>query len=66
MQANGEDRIRAAHEIEMLTKSSAKCRASMASAGAIQPLVSMLLDPDLVAKEASMLALLNLAAGNER
>ena len=63
----GDEQIRAAEEIRMLTKSSAKSRAYMAASGVIDPLVSMLIDSaDMVAKEASMLALLNLAVGNER
>lgn len=59
-------RIRAAKEIRRLTKTSAKSRAYLAAAGVIVPLVSMLKSANLEAKEAAVLALLNLAVGNER
>lgn len=66
--ANGDVdvRIRAAKEIRRLTKTSAKSRAYLAAAGVIVPLVSMLKSTNLEAKEAAVLALLNLAVGNER
>lgn len=59
-------RIRAAKEIRRLTKTSDKSRAYLAAAGVIVPLVSMLKSANLEAKEAAVLALLNLAVGNER
>lgn len=59
-------RIRAAKEIRRLTKTSAKTRAYLAAAGVIVPLVSMLKSANSEAKEAAVLALLNLAVGNER
>ncbi|CAM8882621.1 unnamed protein product [Rhodiola kirilowii] len=46
--------------------SSANTRSRFAAAGVIQPLVSMLLSVNLDAREASLLALLNLAVRNER
>lgn len=62
----GDKRLRAAKEIRKLTKTSAKSRAYLAAAGVIIPLVSMLKSSNLEAKEAAMLALLNLAIRNER
>ncbi|KAI5055720.1 hypothetical protein GOP47_0029619 [Adiantum capillus-veneris] len=62
----GDSRIRAAHQIRKLTKSSAKCRAYFAAAGVIIPLVSMLKSSAMDVKEAALLALLNLAVRNER
>ncbi|XP_059661281.1 U-box domain-containing protein 3 [Cornus florida] len=60
-------KIQAAREIRKLVrKSSLKTRSKFAAAGVIQPLVSMLLSPNLDAREASLLALLNLAVRNER
>uniref|UniRef100_A0A7N0VBN1 U-box domain-containing protein n=1 Tax=Kalanchoe fedtschenkoi TaxID=63787 RepID=A0A7N0VBN1_KALFE len=46
--------------------SSVKTRSRFAAAGVIQPLVSMLLSVNLDAREAALLALLNLAVRNER
>lgn len=62
----GDAKLRAAYEIGMLTKSSAKRRSFLAAAGAIIPLVSMLSSPSVDAQDASMQALLNLAVRNER
>ncbi|KAI5066172.1 hypothetical protein GOP47_0018796 [Adiantum capillus-veneris] len=62
----GEAKLRAAYEIGMLTKSSAKRRAYLAAAGAITPLVSMLSSSSMEAQDASMQALLNLAVRHER
>eukprot|EP01018_Ginkgo_biloba_P021656 Gb_35735 [translate_table: standard] len=62
----GDVQIKAAEEIRRLTKTSAKSRAYLAAAGVIIPLVSMLKSTNLEAKEAAVLALLNLAVGNER
>lgn len=62
----GEAQLRAAYEIRMLTKSSAKRRAYLAAAGSIAPLVSMLSSPSMEAQDASMQALLNLAIRHER
>lgn len=60
-------KIQAARDIRKLVrKSSVKTRSKFAAAGVIQPLVSMLLSPNLDAREASLLALLNLAVRNER
>ncbi|KAH7307618.1 hypothetical protein KP509_22G068900 [Ceratopteris richardii] len=61
-----ETKIRAAYEVGMLAKSSAKRRAYLAAAGAITPLVSMLSSQSLEAQDASMEALLNLAVRHER
>lgn len=62
----GDAKLSAAYEIGMLTKSSAKRRAFLAAAGAIDPLVSMLSFPCVDAQDASLQALLNLAIRNER
>lgn len=60
-------KIEAARDIrKVVRKSSVKTRSKFAAAGVIQPLVFMLLSPDLDAREASLLALLNLAVRNER
>ncbi|MBA0758113.1 hypothetical protein Gotri_021137 [Gossypium trilobum] len=60
-------KIEAARDIrKVVRKSSVKTRSKFASAGVIQPLVFMLLSPNLDAREASLLALLNLAVRNER
>ncbi|CAI0459451.1 unnamed protein product [Linum tenue] len=61
-------KIQAARDIRRLVRksSSAKTRSKFASAGVIQPLILMLLSPNLDAREASLLALLNLAVRNER
>eukprot|EP00252_Welwitschia_mirabilis_P009885 TRINITY_DN22800_c0_g1_i1.p1 TRINITY_DN22800_c0_g1~~TRINITY_DN22800_c0_g1_i1.p1 ORF type:complete len:395 (-),score=94.64 TRINITY_DN22800_c0_g1_i1:341-1525(-) len=59
-------KIRAAKEIRMRTKKSSKARAYLAASGAIFPLVTLLSSSDFEAKEAALLALLNLAVGNER
>ncbi|ERN19200.1 hypothetical protein AMTRI_Chr10g232370 [Amborella trichopoda] len=61
-----ENQIQAARDIRKLSKTSVKTRANFAAAGVIQPLVSMLNLPNAEAKEASLLALLNLAVRNER
>ncbi|PPD89972.1 hypothetical protein GOBAR_DD13092 [Gossypium barbadense] len=59
-------KIEAARDIrKVVRKSSVKTRSKFASAGVIQPLVFMLLSPNLDAREASLLALLNLAVRNE-
>ncbi|MCO5581852.1 hypothetical protein L7F22_035741 [Adiantum nelumboides] len=62
----GDVRLQAAREIRRLTKTSARSRAYLAAAGAIAPLVSMLKSSTAEVKEASLLALLNLAVRNER
>eukprot|EP00250_Pteridium_aquilinum_P020042 c24680_g1_i2 orf=734-1888(+) len=62
----GEAKRRAAYEIGMLTKSSAKRKAFLAAAGVIIPLVSMLSSPSVEDQDASLQALLNLAVRNER
>lgn len=46
--------------------SSLKTRSRFAAAGVVQPLVLMLFSPNDEAREASLLALLNLAVRNER
>ncbi|KAM7492438.1 hypothetical protein LguiA_035359 [Lonicera macranthoides] len=62
-----ETKIQAAREIRKLVrKSSVKTRSKFAAAGVIQPLVFMLLSSNLDAREAALLALLNLAVRNER
>lgn len=48
------------------SSSSMKTRSRLAAAGVIQPLVFMLVSPSLDAREASLLALLNIAVRNER
>ncbi|XP_065875433.1 U-box domain-containing protein 11 [Euphorbia lathyris] len=59
--------IQAARDIRKLVrKSSSKTRSKFAAAGVIQPLVLMLLSSNLDARQASLLALLNLAVRNER
>lgn len=59
--------IEAARDIrKVVKKSSVKTRTKFATAGVIQPLVLMLVSPNLDACEASLLALLNLAVRNER
>lgn len=68
---NGEDlktKIQAAREIRKLVRnsSSVKARSKFAAAGVIQPLVFMLGSDNPDARETSLLALLNLAARNER
>ncbi|OMO55113.1 Armadillo [Corchorus capsularis] len=56
-------KIEAARDIrKVVRKSSVKTRSKFAAAGVIQPLVFMLLSPNLDAREASLLALLNLAS----
>ncbi|KAJ7531372.1 hypothetical protein O6H91_14G041700 [Diphasiastrum complanatum] len=59
-------RLRAAREVRKLTKTSSKSRAYLAAAGVIMPLVAMLKSSCEESKEAAVLALLNLAVGNER
>ncbi|XP_057464694.1 U-box domain-containing protein 3-like [Actinidia eriantha] len=60
-------KIQAARDIRKLVrKSSVKTRSKFAAAGVIEPLVSMLISTNLHAREASLLALLNLAVRNER
>ncbi|GLT94233.1 hypothetical protein SLE2022_119850 [Rubroshorea leprosula] len=60
-------KIEAARDIrKVVRKSSIKTRSKFAAAGVIQPLVFMLLSPNHDAREASLLALLNLAVRNER
>lgn len=60
-------KIEAARDIrKVVRKSSVKTRSRFAAAGVIQPLVFMLMSPNLDAREASLLALLNLAVRNER
>lgn len=61
-----EQRIQAARDIRKLARSSVRTRSSFAAAGVIPPLVSMLNSSEIDAKEASLLALLNLAVRNER
>lgn len=60
-------KIEAARDIrKVVRKSSVKTRSRFAAAGVIQPLVFMLMSPNIDAREASLLALLNLAVRNER
>ncbi|KAH9306452.1 hypothetical protein KI387_010856 [Taxus chinensis] len=59
-------KIRAAKEIRKMTKTSARSRANLAAKGVILPLVSMLRSSNMEAKEAAVLALLNLAVKNEK
>ncbi|XP_010260385.1 PREDICTED: U-box domain-containing protein 4-like isoform X2 [Nelumbo nucifera] len=59
-----ESKIQAAREIRRLTKTSQKHRRQFS--GAIEPLLSMLKSDSLECKEASLLALLNLAVKDER
>ncbi|KAA8526639.1 hypothetical protein F0562_008158 [Nyssa sinensis] len=60
-------KIQAARDIwKLVRKSSVKTRSKFATAGVIQALVLMLVSSNLDAREASLLALLNLAARNER
>lgn len=60
-------RIQAAKDLRNLArKSSPKSRSNLGASSLIQPLVCMLLSPSLDAREASLLALLNLASRNER
>ncbi|GMI70905.1 hypothetical protein like AT4G12710 [Hibiscus trionum] len=60
-------KVEAAREIRKLVrKSSVTTRSKFGAAGVIHPLVSMLSSPNLDAREASLLALLNLAVRNER
>ncbi|KAI4305594.1 hypothetical protein L6164_028951 [Bauhinia variegata] len=62
-----QSKIEAAKQIRKLVrKSSAKTRSKFASAGVIQPLIFMLSSFNLQAREAALLALLNLAVRNER
>ncbi|XP_031480423.1 U-box domain-containing protein 3 [Nymphaea colorata] len=61
-----EQRIQAARDIRKLARSSVRTRSSFAAAGVIPPLISMLNSSEIDAKEASLLALLNLAVRNER
>ncbi|KAL0008754.1 hypothetical protein SO802_010256 [Lithocarpus litseifolius] len=72
-----ESQIQAARDIRKLVRksssssspsssSSVKTRSKLAAAGVIQPLVFMLVSPNMDAREASLLALLNLAVRNER
>ncbi|GAB2275013.1 hypothetical protein Dimus_009781 [Dionaea muscipula] len=64
--------IQAAREVRKLVRSSsssasaAKTRSRFVAAGALQPLISMLSSSSLDAREFSLVALLNLAARNER
>ncbi|KAK8476151.1 hypothetical protein V6N13_128034 [Hibiscus sabdariffa] len=60
-------KIEAARDVrKVVMKSSGKTRSKFAAAGVIPPLVSMLSGPNLDARQASLLALLNLAVRNER
>lgn len=62
-----DERVRTALEIRKLTKTSPKCRAYLAAAGVIVPLVAMLRPGnDAETRESAVLALLNLSVGNER
>ncbi|CAL5403317.1 unnamed protein product [Camellia sinensis] len=62
-----DSKIQAARDIRKLVrKSSVKTRSKFAAAGVIQPLVSMLFSPTFEPRQASLLALLNLAVRNER
>ncbi|XP_058112787.1 U-box domain-containing protein 4 [Magnolia sinica] len=70
---NGEDdgngletKIQAARDIRKMAKTSVKTRSIFAVSGVIPPLISMLLSSNHDAREASLLALLNLAVRNER
>jgi TPP-dependent pyruvate/acetoin dehydrogenase alpha subunit len=62
----GEERWRAAEEVRKMTKEDPIARITMAMLGAIPPLISML-DAEADPKQqcAALLALLNLAIGNE-
>ncbi|KAH7443508.1 hypothetical protein KP509_02G037500 [Ceratopteris richardii] len=62
----GEVRLEAAREIRRLTKCSIRSRTYFGEAGAVAPLVSMLKSSNIEAKEAALLALLNLAVRHER
>ncbi|KAH7684182.1 Armadillo-like helical-containing protein [Dioscorea alata] len=59
-------RVQAARDIRRHARASPKARSLFASAAVVQPLVSMLPSPDHETREASLLALLNLAVRNER
>lgn len=62
-----ENKIQAARDIRKHARnSSVKTRSRFAAAGVIQPLISMLVSSNFDAREASLLALLNLAVRNER
>ena len=61
-----ESKIQAARDIRKLAKRSVTARSMLAQAGVIQPLISMLVSSDAEAREAALLALLNLAVRNER
>eukprot|EP01018_Ginkgo_biloba_P028165 Gb_35631 [translate_table: standard] len=65
LHGDGDVKIRAAEEIRRMTKTSAKSREYLAAAGVIIPLVSMLKSTNMEAKEAAVLALLNLAVKDE-
>ncbi|XP_047334221.1 U-box domain-containing protein 3 [Impatiens glandulifera] len=60
-------KIQAAREIRTLVRrSSTNARSKIAASGVLQPLISMLTISNIDAREASLLALLNLAVRNER
>ncbi|KAI3928627.1 hypothetical protein MKW98_024228 [Papaver atlanticum] len=59
-------KIQAAKDIRKIAKSSVKARSCCGVAGIIQPLISMLSCSNLEATESALLALLNIAARNER
>ncbi|KAJ0988205.1 hypothetical protein J5N97_006561 [Dioscorea zingiberensis] len=59
-------RVQAARDIRRHARASPKARSLFASAAVVQPLVAMLPSPDPETREASLLALLNLAVRNER
>lgn len=57
--------IEGAREIRKLTKDDSKARTTLASLGAIPPLVALLDSPDLSSQIAALYALLNLGIGND-
>eukprot|EP00252_Welwitschia_mirabilis_P004586 TRINITY_DN14901_c0_g1_i1.p1 TRINITY_DN14901_c0_g1~~TRINITY_DN14901_c0_g1_i1.p1 ORF type:complete len:379 (+),score=64.36 TRINITY_DN14901_c0_g1_i1:187-1323(+) len=59
-------KIEAAEEIRRLTKKSSKIRSYLAATPVTSTLASLLSSPESQAKEAALLALINLAVGNER
>lgn len=58
-------RVQAAREVRKLARASAKSRSAFAVAPVVQPLIAMLPSPDHDAREAALLAILNIAVRNE-
>ncbi|OAY68159.1 U-box domain-containing protein 3, partial [Ananas comosus] len=54
-------RVEAAREVRRLARASSRARSAFAVAAVVEPLVAMLPSPDPAAREAALLALLNLA-----